>query len=163
MRHVEVRALLPAMDATAAFDTLVDFQRYATLVDVVRSVTIRSAPGDVPMVSSWEVYFRNGILSWTEVDYLRRDSLTIEFETTEGDFDEFTGSWVLSRRDDRVDLVFAADFDFGVPSLASIVDPVAERVLTETIQRILGGLFPGTEFPQSPVLIGAHHGPAEHV
>jgi ribosome-associated toxin RatA of RatAB toxin-antitoxin module len=163
MRHVEVHALLPAAAAPAAFDTLVDFQRYPALVDVVRSVTIRSAPGDLPMVSSWEVYFRNGILSWTEVDHLRRDALTIEFETTEGDFDEFTGSWVLRQRDDGVRVVFAADFDFGVPSLASIVDPVAERVLTETIQLILRGLFAGAEFARSPELIGAHHGPAEHV
>ena len=163
MRHVEVRAFLPAVEATAAFDTLVDFPRYPTLVDVVRSVTVRSRPGDVPMISSWEVHFRNGILSWTEADHLRRDSLTIAFETTEGDFDEFTGSWVLSRRDDGVELLFAADFDFGVPSLAGIVDPVAERVLTETIQLILRGLFAGAEFPRSPLLAGAHHGPAEHV
>ena len=163
MRHVEVRALLPAARATAAFDTLVDFARYPSLVDVVRSVTIRSRPGEVPMVSSWEVYFRNGLLSWTEVDRLRRDALTIEFETTEGDFDEFTGTWVLRQRDDGVVLVFAADFDFGVPSLASIVDPVAERVLTETIQLILRGLFAGAEFPRSPVGIGANHGSAEHV
>jgi ribosome-associated toxin RatA of RatAB toxin-antitoxin module len=158
MRHVEVRALLPAADAGTAFDTLVDFPRYPTLVDVVRSVTIRSRPGETPMVSSWEVYFRNGILSWTEADHLRRDALRIDFETTEGDFEEFTGSWTLHQRGDAVEVVFAADFDFGVPSLASIVDPVAERVLTETIQLILGGLF-----PTSPALVGAHSGPAEHV
>ena len=40
-----------------------------------------------------------------------------------------------------VRVVFTADFDFGVPSLASIIDPVAERVLVETITEILRGLF----------------------
>ncbi len=36
------------------------------------------------------------------------------------------------------------DFDFGVPSLASIVEPVAERVLTDVTKQIMRGLF-GTD------------------
>jgi len=158
MRHIEMRAFLPGAQATAIFDTLVEFERYPELVDVVRSVEIHSRPADGPMVSTWQVYFRNGILTWTEADRLRREDHTIEFEQIEGDFDEFSGAWTLEQRDDGVDLAFAASFDFGVPSLASIIDPVAERVLTETIQLILRGLFTAVEFPAGS-LVGA--APAE--
>ncbi|MEU2611677.1 SRPBCC family protein [Micromonospora sp. NPDC007271] len=155
MRDVEIRAFLPAADAGTVFDRLIEFERYPELVDVVRSVVILSPPGAQPMVSCWEVYFRNGILAWTEADRLRRDDLTIEFEQTDGDFDEFSGSWVLEPRDGGVALTFAAAFDFGVPTLASIIDPVAERVLAETIQLVLRGLFGPVEFPGGSVLPGA--------
>jgi len=156
MRNVEIHALLPDTDAGTVFDRLVEFERYPDLVDVVRAVTVLSAPGDDPMVSSWEVLFRNGILAWTEADRLRRDALTIEFEQTDGDFDEFRGSWVLEPRGTGVALAFRAAFDFGVPSLASIIDPVAERVLTETIQLVVRGLFGTVEFADGPALpVGA--------
>ena len=37
------------------------------------------------------------------------------------------GSWAIEPTLDGVKTVLAADFDFGVPSMASIVEPVAER------------------------------------
>lgn len=153
MRRVEIRAFLPGSDAGVVFDRLAKFERYPDLVDVVRSVQIVSPPGSQPVISRWEVYFRNGILAWTEADQLRRSDLTIEFDQVEGDFDEFSGSWVLTGRDDGAALVFACAFDFGVPSLASIIDPVAERVLTETIQLILRGLFAVVEFPAGELVV----------
>ena len=35
----------------------------------------------------------------------------------------------------------SAEFDFGIPSLAGILDPIAARVLKETIARVVAGLF----------------------
>ncbi len=146
MRDVEVTGFLPAGNARQVFDTLVEFERYPDLVEVVKSVEILSPPGAVPMVSRWVVYFRNGTLSWTEADRLDRDAGTIDFVQTDGDFDEFSGRWALTHRLDGVALLFSAAFDFGVPTLAAIIDPVAERVLVETIQLILRALLPAVEF-----------------
>ncbi len=42
-------------------------------------------------------------------------------------------------------VAFAADFDFGIPSLEGILDPIAERVIKETVAWAVIGLFPGTE------------------
>jgi hypothetical protein len=41
-----------------------------------------------------------------------------------------------------VSVRFAADFDFGIPSLEGILDPIAERVIKETVAWALVGLFP---------------------
>jgi ribosome-associated toxin RatA of RatAB toxin-antitoxin module len=146
MRSVEIIAVVPEIDLGTAFATISDFGRYPALVpDVVRSVTVEPAGPGEPVVSAWEVFFRNGILSWTEVDVLHPETATIDFEQTVGDFEEFSGGWRLTpfvgSGTAGVRVVFAAEFDFGVPSLASIVDPVAERVLVETITEILRGLF----------------------
>jgi ribosome-associated toxin RatA of RatAB toxin-antitoxin module len=152
VRHVEIHAFLRGVDAGTAFDTLADFRHYADLVDVVRSVEM-DRPADGPAHSSWVVEFRNGLLRWTERDWFRRDELRLDFEQTEGDFEEFYGGWVLEPGPDGVKAALIADFDFGVPSLASIVEPVAERVLTDVTQLILLGLFgDSVEFPEGAVV-----------
>lgn len=147
MRHVEVRAFLPDTEPAPVFDRLIEFERYPDLVEVVKSVEILDRPATGPMVSSWQVYFRSGVLAWTESDWLNRDDWSIEFHQDEGDFDVFDGVWRLLPGPDGVEVVFAADFDFGVPSLAGIIDPVAARVLAETIQLVLRGLFVDVRFP----------------
>jgi ribosome-associated toxin RatA of RatAB toxin-antitoxin module len=146
MRSVTIAAVVPDTDLGTAFATISDFARYPALVpDVVRSVTVEQERPDGPVISAWEVFFRNGILSWSEADHLHPETWTIDFEQTIGDFEEFSGGWELTpvvlAGSTAVRVVFTADFDFGVPSLASIVDPVADRVLVESITEILRGLF----------------------
>jgi ribosome-associated toxin RatA of RatAB toxin-antitoxin module len=160
MRRVQFQAFIPDADAGRVFDTISQFERYPELVEVVRSVTVGTREADGQLLSTWEVFFRNGILTWTEADWLRKDALTIDFIQTEGDFDSMSGSWILDQKDTGTRIIFASEFDFGIPSLASIIDPVAERVLTETIQLILRRLFTTVEFPTpshaaAPVVEGA--------
>ena len=140
MRHVEIRTFIAGVDADAVFDTLADFTHYARLVDVVRSVDVHRSD-DGPTTSDWVVEFRNGLLRWTEQDWFRRDDLRLDFNQLEGDFEEFFGGWELTPTPHGTYAAMIADFDFGVPSLASIVEPVAERVLTDVTQLILRGLF----------------------
>lgn len=147
MRHVEIHAFIRGTDADSVFDTLADFRSYTELVDVVRSVE-QHRPEDSSGHSSWVVEFRNGLLRWTEQDWFRRAELRLDFDQIEGDFEKFSGGWVLEPTPEGVKTALIADFDFGVPSLASIVEPVAERVLTDVTQLILLGLFGDrVEFP----------------
>ncbi|KIF75392.1 cyclase [Streptomyces sp. 150FB] len=142
MRSAHVTIRVHDIEAAAAFDRVGAFNRYAELSDVIRSVTTRQVSAEEE-ASDWDVYFRNGILSWSETDLFDRDALTITFEQIDGDFAEFNGVWRLTAdgRDCLVD--FSAEFDFGIPSLAGILDPVAERVFKETIARVVISLFAG--------------------
>jgi hypothetical protein len=46
-----------------------------------------------------------------------------------------------------VRVVFTASFDLGMPSLAGIIDPIAEHTLRENMCSILRGLLgPGVKF-----------------
>ncbi|MDH6131835.1 ribosome-associated toxin RatA of RatAB toxin-antitoxin module [Kitasatospora sp. MAA4] len=141
MRNVHVSLGLPGTDAASAFRRVKDFARYPELVPVVRAVTVRET-GESEETSDWEVYFRNGILRWTERDLFSPDTGVIAFAQLDGDFETFSGTWRVEADGptaSRVD--FDADFDFGIPSLAGILDPVAERVFKETIARVVTGLF----------------------
>jgi ribosome-associated toxin RatA of RatAB toxin-antitoxin module len=140
MRHVEIHAFIKGLDTDTVFDTLADFSHYAELVNVVRSVEMERTKDGITS-SKWVVEFRNGLLQWTEENWFCRDQLRLDFKQIEGDFEQFYGGWVLAREADGVKAALVADFDFGVPSLASIVEPVAARVLTEVTEQVLLGLF----------------------
>jgi ribosome-associated toxin RatA of RatAB toxin-antitoxin module len=144
MRSVRLSARVPAASERQCFDRIGEFARYPELVDVIQAVAVYPEAADGTEHSDWEVYFRNGILRWSERDWLDREASQIRFEQTDGDFECFSGQWSIggSPGDPATCAVsFEAEFDFGIPSLAGILDPVAERVFKETIARVLIGLF----------------------
>ncbi|MEW2164644.1 SRPBCC family protein [Streptomyces sp. NPDC007084] len=160
MRSAQVTIRAVAVAPTDAFDRVKDFAVYPRLSSVVRSVTVRqpepAAPGEAAEEhSDWEVYFRNGILRWSETDTFDRAALTIAFTQTDGDFAEFSGTWRV-RPDGEDSLIdFHTEFDFGIPSLAGILDPVAERVFRETIGLVVTSLFARAEVEGDEALVRA--------
>jgi ribosome-associated toxin RatA of RatAB toxin-antitoxin module len=160
MRNVKLSARVAA-DTGPCFERIRDFARYPELVNVIRAVTVYPPDLDGTERSDWEVYFRNGILRWSEQDALDRADLRIKFRQIDGDFDYFAGHWAIAwDPGDGSDgsgaesciVTFESDFDFGIPSLAGILDPVAERVFKETIARVLTGLFGEIEVIGDPVV-----------
>jgi ribosome-associated toxin RatA of RatAB toxin-antitoxin module len=175
MRYVTLQARVPAADLDACFSRISDFARYPELSDVVRSVAVHPVAPDGVEHSDWEVYFRSGILRWSEADRKDGQRHSISFEQTDGDFDSFTGSWSVgaadgqhedgqhdeSQHDERqYTVTFRAGFDFGIPSLAGILDPIAERVFKETIARVLAGLFGAVQVIGDPATARALAGAA---
>lgn len=140
MRHVEIHAFISGENANSVFDTLSDFSHYAKLVDAVVSVDMIWETKEKAS-SRWVVKFRNGLLKWTEDDWFYRDKLQLCFSQTEGDFEAFYGCWFIEQTDQGVKVILAVEFDFGIPTLAMIVNPVGARVLTDQTQQTLLGLF----------------------
>lgn len=139
MRSVQLVIDLPGSEPGAVFTAVREFGRFPDLAPAVRSVEPHEGGSD------WEVYFRNGILRWTETDRADEEARTIDFAQTDGDFESFSGRWHVLANDEGARLDFTTDFDFGIPSLTGILDPVAERVIKETIGLIVLGLFPDAE------------------
>jgi ribosome-associated toxin RatA of RatAB toxin-antitoxin module len=144
MQTVRIEAFVLDSTATEVYETVIDFTRYPDLVETVREVVAEPAAEDGSIVSHWAVNFRNGVLRWTEVDTFDRLNLISRFTQVTGDFDVFEGEWAVRQEGGDTFVVFHGEFDFGVPTLASIIDPVAVRVLTESMREILLGLFDGT-------------------
>jgi ribosome-associated toxin RatA of RatAB toxin-antitoxin module len=143
VRSITFDAEVTGVDQGQAVDRIADFAAYPDLVDAVRQVDMLPSPPGGPLRSRWAVAFRGGLMRWSESDWVDRDTGVIRFEQDDGDLDVFRGQWRVSPTGDGVRVVFAADFDFGVPSIADILEPVASRMLTENIESILRGLFGG--------------------
>lgn len=140
MPDVSVTAAVPGADADRVFVAVADFAAYPRFTGTVREVVI-TAVGEGVFDSAWEVNFRNGVLAWTERDTVDVVGRRIVFAQTDGDFAEFTGTWQVNPTDDGARVHFTVSFDLGMPSLAPMIDPIAERTLVDNIRAILTGLF----------------------
>lgn len=148
MRHVELEALVRGERAEHVFDTILQWDRYPELAPHVRETTVHSTLPDPRGSSSWALHFRSGLLRWTEDETFDREKLRIGFSQSDGDFDEFSGTWQVEQEEGDVTVRFSCEFDFGIPSLESILDPIAQRVIKETIAWAVTGLFEKVELAE---------------
>lgn len=130
-----------AVEADEAYRRLVDFDRYPELTSTVRSVDVQPGESDDVVLSSWAVNFRGGILHWTERDRLDRSGRVLTFEQIVGDLDVFAGRWQVLPDGVGCRVLFDAQLDMGIPSLAAIIDPIARNALQDNVLLILTGLL----------------------
>lgn len=148
MRTVTLTLQTASIDPALAYTRISDFARYPDFTPTVLGVEVQPTDPDGSVISSWLVAFRKGQLRWTERDVLDPTNRRIEFAQLTGDFASFTGSWQVDDDPSTPGSVvrFEASFDLGIPTLAAILDPVAEATLQDNIELIVTGLLgPVTE------------------
>src|SRR5690349_23980216 len=123
MRATSISVRIRTEDVPAALERIADFGRYPSLADDVRAVE-RTKYG-----SQWTVNFRRGLMRWHEMDVVDVPALLVNFTQTDGDFAEFHGSWRLLPVPGGATVEFEVTWDFGIESMAGIMDPIAERVI----------------------------------
>jgi ribosome-associated toxin RatA of RatAB toxin-antitoxin module len=131
-----VRARYTTIPSADLFAALSDFEAHARRSSVVRSVVVRSDQG-VPSVSEWQVSFRRGVLKWSEFDEFDPERGVIRFWRRDGDPESFEGTWEVIEEDGTCVVQFRAEFELGIPSFSSIVDPLGDRMLYENVVDIL--------------------------
>ncbi|MGC9379414.1 aromatase/cyclase [Streptomyces sp. MH13] len=140
MRHVVLHALADGLAPTDVYRRITDFRRYPEYSDTFREVHVEPPLPDGTTVSDWTVEFRGGLMRWRERDTYSPETCSLAFEQLSGDFQTFEGSWRCEPGDGGTLVVFTAAFDLGIPSLAEILDPVAESTVRTNITRVLRGL-----------------------
>jgi ribosome-associated toxin RatA of RatAB toxin-antitoxin module len=145
MPRVFIEALIPNVTPRDAFAQVVDFAQYPQHATHVRAVVVEQSLVPDTLTSHWEVDFSNGTLAWTEQDEVDHRGMTAKFTQLQGDFDIFTGGWRVLPAAVGARVEFSADFDFGVASLAPLLDPLARHALEDNVQMIVASLFEGAQ------------------
>jgi ribosome-associated toxin RatA of RatAB toxin-antitoxin module len=140
MPTVTLDAVVPDADPDDVFARLCAFEQYADHTDFVRDVRVTTG-SDGTLYSEWSVNFRAGVLCWRERDQIDAAARRIMFEQLDGDFHEFGGSWQVAAVGTDATVRFAATFDLGMPSVAAIIDPIAERALRDVMTAVIRGLL----------------------
>jgi len=133
MRATSIKVRIRTDDVSAALTEIADFTRFPALAADVRSVVPRDGG------SEWTVNFRRGVMRWHETETV--SDLRIDFAQTDGDFAEFHGSWRLRPVLGGAHVCFEVTWDFGIDSMAGLMDPIAERVIKRVVCDVLSGLF----------------------
>jgi ribosome-associated toxin RatA of RatAB toxin-antitoxin module len=143
MRHLVMHVRAENVQPDTAYLRISDFATYPDLTETVLAVDVEPVEADGSVVSHWLVKFRKGKLRWTERDVLDPAARRIDFVQISGDFASMEGLWQVEPTADLTGVVvrFEARFDLGIPSLAEILDPVAESTLRSNVLLILTGLL----------------------
>lgn len=154
MKTVHIAVSTADCTADEAYERISDFERFPELVEEARSVTVHTNDNGV-VTSDWEVFFRNGPLKWSEVDYFQPEQHRIVFEQTAGDFEVFRGHWQVDPLGSGCTVHFEVTFDFGIPSLAGVLEPIASKVLKEGMALALAQLLGDIRIVNDPALLAA--------
>ena len=139
MHTAEIRGVVRGKSADEVFEAIGDFGRYPEHGQSIRSIEVRETDGGFE--SSWDVDFRGGSMQWTEIDRVDAANHRIDFEQTAGNLRHFEGYWQVGDGDGGAEIDFKAEFEIGMPTLASFIDPIAEVTIKDNINAVLRGLF----------------------
>jgi len=133
---LEVRAPIDRV-----WNTVLDIERYQDSMDTVRSVRVVEQSSDQRRTAAWSVLLKGSILEWEEEEDIDVRAYTVVFKQLRGDLDHFDGRWVLEALSpERTKVVFEVDFEIGIPMLAEMLNPVAQRSLQENCTEMLQGI-----------------------
>jgi ribosome-associated toxin RatA of RatAB toxin-antitoxin module len=143
VQEIIVTGTHPGIAPDAAFAVFDDLETHVVRTSVVRSVTVEPGDGPDHRISCWQVQYRKGLLKWSQHDHLDREARVLTFTRRDGDPAELSGTWAVDPEGDGSRVTFTCRFDLGVPTLSGTLDPLAGRILRETIVRQLQETWPG--------------------
>lgn len=140
MKHVIIEKNI-ASSAQFAYERIADFKAFEKHCHSVIAIDVNKISA-TESESTWRVHFHDGEMCWREQDVFNPSQRTIEFVQLEGDVEEFSGRWeVIEIDNDNAMIRFSAHFCMGIPTLADILEPIAESAIRENINGILEQLF----------------------
>lgn len=121
--------------------TILDVERYPDSMESVRSVEILAEESQQKRRIAWSVSLKGSILEWEEVEQIDHEALSVVFHQLAGDMQHLEGTWRLTRLStDQTRVTLNVSFEIGIPLLAEMLNPVAERSFYENCDEMLNGV-----------------------
>lgn len=138
MPYVEVTRVVRA-DKDAVFAALSDMESFSRFMDSVVEVKVLKREGNTTE-SSWHVTLQGAPFRWVEADTFLPEEGRITYRQLSGDLRKFEGEWRIASVDDGTSVTLTTDFEFGMPMIASLLNPVARLILRKNAEQMLEAL-----------------------
>jgi ribosome-associated toxin RatA of RatAB toxin-antitoxin module len=142
MPRIKVTEILDA-PIKDVWELICDLDSYPRIMNPVRSITVLSSGKDWT-IAEWEVELKGSILRWTEREDRYPKNYRVEYEQVDGDLEMLQGHWELRETDAgrRTEATLEIEFEIGIPMLRDMLNPIAERALSENARIMLRSLQP---------------------
>lgn len=77
---------------------------------------------------------------WTEEDTWTREPLECRYRQVEGTFKEYAGRWTFAPEEGGCVSEIVLDYDAGIPLVGAIVARLVDKIVTDNLEALLGGL-----------------------
>lgn len=150
MPTVEVSYVVPA-PVDAVWAVVSDQESYPQFMKTMESVKVLER-GDGYTLTEWVARLQGARFRWIEKDLYFPEQYRITYDQTEGDLKLFRGYWALSAVAQGTQVEFVTEFEFGIPMLSAMLNPVAKlalrsnsRAMLQAIGAKFGGVAEGKD------------------
>jgi uncharacterized membrane protein len=102
----------------------------------IRSVTVLEE-GEDYSVTEWDVVLQGKAIKWSERDTYDDERMTIEFDQVKGDLAKMSGACVFTEVPGGTLVTLWVEFDFGIPMLSTLLNPIAVVALRKNLMEML--------------------------
>lgn len=135
MPYVEV--ILPVKaDKGEIYAILKDMEKYPLFMKDLVSVEVVDRE-DNTTVTKWVSNVDGRIIKWTELDIFDDVNMHIAYRQIEGDLKKFEGEWILSSGDGETEIKLTVDFEFGIPMISGLLNPILKKKVRENSMNML--------------------------
>jgi coenzyme Q-binding protein COQ10 len=138
MPYVEVQQEVP-LPPDVVYGQLSDMTSFPRFMESVEAITILER-GENRTVSRWETRLQGTRFVWTEEDTFLPAERRILYRQLSGDLRKFEGEWRVLPQGEGSLVTLTVDFDFGIPMLAALLNPVAQLMIRKNAASMLAGL-----------------------
>ena len=118
------------------FDVIQDMASYPKFMKNLVSVEVLEK-GENYDISHWVSNVDGRKIVWTERDDFYPETFKITYKQTAGDLKKMEGAWEMRDTEEGVNVSLAVDFEFGIPMIAGLLNPILIRKVRENSEDML--------------------------
>ncbi|HMM21394.1 MAG TPA: aromatase/cyclase [Selenomonadales bacterium] len=135
MPYVEVT--LPVMAKAAdIYPIIKEMEKYPEFMPDLVSVEVVEREANAT-VTRWVSNVDGRIIKWTERDDFDDAGMHIRYRQLDGDLRKFEGEWVLTPLAEGTEIKLTVDFEFGVPMIAGLLNPILKKKVRTNSENML--------------------------
>lgn len=126
-------------DKNAIYQVIQNMEDYPRFMESLVSVTVLER-GKNYDISHWVSNVDGRKIVWTERDDFYPEDFKITYQQTDGDLKKMEGVWELDDEAEGVRVSLTVDFEFGIPMIAGLLNPLLVRKVRENSEAMLAAV-----------------------
>ena len=138
MPYVEVHKTVQA-GREKVLPIIKKMEDYPLFMADLKEVTVLER-GDNYTITHWVSNVDGRTIQWTERDTFFDEEWRIHYQQTEGDLKKMEGEWRLTETDGGTDVMLTVDFEFGIPMIAGLLNPILKMKVRDNSENMLAAV-----------------------
>jgi coenzyme Q-binding protein COQ10 len=118
------------------YNIIAKMEDYPRFMESLKSVKVLER-GENYDISEWDSDVDGRRIAWTERDEFDPANFTITYKQTKGDLKKMEGAWKITDTADGVEVSLSVDFEFGIPMISGLLNPILKRKVRENSDTML--------------------------
>ena len=121
------------------YPILKDMEKYPGFMADLVSVEVLERTATTT-ITKWVSNVDGRIIKWTELDTFDDENMHISYQQVDGDLKKMGGEWILTPRDEGPEIKLTVDFEFGIPMISGLLNPILKRKVRDNSINMLNAV-----------------------